>query len=146
MPKVVFPLDLLGHSYSTKQLGMDLSDLGLNRGKKLDLLLKYCATIRQVMCFYQGSLMIVYIFSFLYAKIEQVCALYVYSWPALQFMHMLFRICSLFLWTFLVTHCVVSGNLLKFKDNNVRLTHLMFGILFKTTTLISFYYPRCIIT
>jgi hypothetical protein len=58
-----------------------------------------------------------YIFSFLDAKIEQVHALFfMVGWPTIQFMHMLFRICSLFLQTFLVTHCVVSCMLLKFRD------------------------------
>lgn len=48
MPMVVLHLDLLGHSYSIKQLGMDLSDLDRGTGQNLGLLLKYCATIRQV--------------------------------------------------------------------------------------------------
>lgn len=70
----------------------------------------------------KDSLMTVYVFSFLNdmtvyvfgylndAKIEQVHALFFYSWPTLQLMRMHFRICSLILWRSLVTTLLFPAN------------------------------------
>jgi len=100
-----FPPGLAGSQLQHQTIGDGSFRSGFKPGQKVRPSIEILCNNQASYAFLsKDSFMTVYIFSFLNdAKIEQVHALFFYSWPTLQFMRMHFRICSLVLWRSLVT-------------------------------------------